>query len=96
MSANDNDFDDNNNISNNMNPPPDDNDDDDEYDSNDLLTDSQTAKLEAVPLKYYKASLTEEEKKIKPQTFIIFSSPQPILPHQKIPCQMRTGSLQEI
>lgn len=53
--------------------------------------------LQSIPVKSFKdTNLSEEEKKMKPETFLLFSAQQPILPYTSVPCQLRTGSLKDI
>ncbi|KAL4480128.1 hypothetical protein ABPG74_020644 [Tetrahymena malaccensis] len=83
----------NNGQSGNQNPNNSGNNNNDDSNSGN----KKTISLKTIPMRNWKATdLTEEELKLTPQTHIIFSSQQPILPYSKVPCQMKTGNLTEI
>ncbi|KRX01904.1 Ribosomal protein S5 domain 2-type fold [Pseudocohnilembus persalinus] len=88
----------NNNSKNNQNMPPNNNDNNDDQNNNDNKHKNKylTNELKAIPLRNYVCELTEEEQKLEKKKHILFSSQQPILPYNSVPCQLRTGNLQEI
>lgn len=50
-------------------------------------------KLKAIQIRPFKLPLDKEEEKIKPETYVLFSSPSPIIPFSQQQGFVRTGNL---